>query len=322
MTGDERYAEMVARVQAERHGRPVTMNLALAVNPHNPYIVAKALAAEGLAVFPVRGKEPLTVHGVYSASCDVNVLARMRWRDADGCGFATGEVNGVDVLDVDVRPATPQGDREGPSDNGRNGFAALAQRGLALPETLTAQTPHDGKHFFLQHVAGSKSHDLCGGVEWFSDRKLVVIPPAPGRVWLNRAEIAEAPDSLKAAVRAARHNHDDGRHSPGPFVQSYAPSANREVPRDIWFAITDGMPNAEPRARRQVRGLWRNLADKRQRRNDALNYTAWKFRTFVTTGDLDRQVAAQLLWLACQVNGYLAKDGLNVVKEVITRVLA
>jgi hypothetical protein len=105
-------------------------------------------------------------------------------------------------------------------------------------------------------------------------------------------------------------------------LKPYDRLPNREVPRDIWFAITDGMPSAEPRARRQVRGLWRVLADKRQHRNDALNYTAWKFRTFVTIGDLDRQVAAQLLWLACQANGYLAKDGLAVVKEVINRVLA
>jgi hypothetical protein len=165
MTGDERHVQMVARVQAERNGRPVTMNLALGADARIPYLVAKTLAVQGLAIFPVRGKEPLTAHGVYSASCDLNRLVRMRWRDADGCGFATGEVNGIDVLDIDVRPP---GDREGFShDDGKDGFAALAQRGLALPETLTAQTPHDGKHFFLQHVVGSKSHDLCGGVEWF-----------------------------------------------------------------------------------------------------------------------------------------------------------
>ena len=39
------------------------------------------------------------------------------------------------------------------------------------------------------------------------------------------------------------------------------------------------------------------------------------------SADLDREVAARLLWLACEANGYLAKDGAEVVKEVITRVL-
>jgi hypothetical protein len=42
---------------------------------------------------------------------------------------------------------------------------------------------------------------------------------------------------------------------------------------------------------------------------------------FVATGDLDRQAAAKLLWRACEANGYLAKDGAGVVKEIITRVI-
>jgi aminopeptidase N len=71
-----------------------------------------------------------------------------------------------------------------------------------------------------------------------------------------------------------------------------------------------------------LRGLWANLAAKRQRRNDGLNYTAWQFAKFVEAGDLDQEVAAKLLWLACKTNGYVAKDGTEVVKEVITRVLA
>ena len=43
------------------------MMLTATANARNPYIVARALAVQGLAVFPVRGKEPLTAHGVYSA---------------------------------------------------------------------------------------------------------------------------------------------------------------------------------------------------------------------------------------------------------------
>src|SRR5215467_5585377 len=70
----------------------------------NPYFVARRLAAQGLAVFPVRAKQPLTKRGVYSATTDLDVLARMDgWRNADGCGLATGEVSGIDVLDVDLR---------------------------------------------------------------------------------------------------------------------------------------------------------------------------------------------------------------------------
>ena len=36
----------------------------------------------------------------------------------------------------------------------------------------------------------------------------------------------------------------------------------------------------------------------------------------------NREIAGKLLWLACEANGYIAKDGADVVKEVIKRVLS
>jgi hypothetical protein len=93
------------------------------------------------------------------------------------------------------------------------------------------------------------------------------------------------------------------------------------MPREIYLLIVRGMRGAEPYAQRRVRGLWANLAAKGSRRNDGLNYTAWQYSVFVATGDLNREAAAKLLWLACEANGYLAKDGADVVKEIITRVL-
>jgi hypothetical protein len=96
---------------------------------------------------------------------------------------------------------------------------------------------------------------------------------------------------------------------------------NTQVPREIYLLIIRGMRGAEPYVQRRVRGLWANLAAKAARRNDGLNYTAWQFSIFIECGDLNREVAAKLLWRACEANGYLAKDGAGVVKEVITRVL-
>ncbi len=81
------------------------------------------------------------------------------------------------------------------------------------------------------------------------------------------------------------------------------------------------MPRASAHAQRRVRGLWANLAAKRERRNDGLNYTAWQFSEFVRSGELDADIANKLLWLVCEANGYLAKDGPEIVREVINRVL-
>jgi hypothetical protein len=310
----------------------LTLRLAETADPRNPYIVGKRLAIQGLVVFPVRGKQPLTDDGVYSATCDLNILCRMNWRDADGCGLATGEVNDLDVLDVDVRLRS-LGDRERTPAvlDGVSGFATLTALG-PLPETLAASTPNGGNHYWFRHIAGSRSltsRTLGAGLEWFSDKKLVVVPPAPGRTWLDVAEVAQAPDWLKARVLAAsQRDRDDDRHFPsGPLVNKpdrqsqVADNTPREVPRDIYFLIVSGMPTAKLRVQRRVRGLWANLAAKCQRRNDGLNYTAWEFSQFIETGALNREVAGKLLWLACKANGYLAKDGPDVVREVITRVL-
>jgi len=120
------------------------------ISAPNPYLIAMTLAAQGLAVFPVRAKRPLTPKGVYSATSDLGLLASgpefPHHHDDDGGG-------GVD------------------------GLAALAALGPALPETLTAQTPSGGRHFYFRHIAGARSRKLCAdrSVEWFSTGKLVVV---------------------------------------------------------------------------------------------------------------------------------------------------
>src|SRR5262249_10292686 len=152
--------------------------------------------------------------------------------------------------------------------------------------------PRNGRHFYFRHVVGGRSRKLCGdgSVEWFSTGKLVVVPPAPGREWVNEAEIAEAPDWLKALVLTPRDNplhadHEGGFSGPlvtKPDLNSQAPNTDpdRQVPRDIYLLIISGMRSASAKQQRRVRGLWANLADKRDHRNDGLNYTAWQFSQF------------------------------------------
>jgi Bifunctional DNA primase/polymerase, N-terminal len=306
----------------------------LVTSARTPYSVAKTLALRGLAVFPVRSRRPLTARGFYSATADIHALPQLNWADADGVGMPTGEVSGIDVLDVDVRGirARIPEDRESPphiyGGEGRDGFAALATL-PPLPSTLSASTPRNGRHFYFHHVVGGRNRKLGdGSVEWFSTGKLVVVPPAPGRTWLNQARIAEAPDWFKALVTAPKpihpHNGDHGGGSSGPQVNEadlQGQDDDRQVPRQIYLLILRGMPTAKSQTQRRVRGLWKNLAEKTDHRNDGLNYTAWQFRQFVEAGDLKVEVASKLLRLACEANGYIDKDGPDVIDEMIDRVL-
>jgi hypothetical protein len=296
----------------------------------SPLDAAHVLARQGLPVFPVFGKTPLTPHGVYSASCDPNVFLGFDW-NGDGCGIATGSVSGIDVLDVDVRDshARPFVDRESSScpasalpAGGVDGFATLAALGT-LPETLAASTPSGGRHYWFRHIPGSRSKRLAAGLEWFSDKKLVVVPPAPGRAWLNDAPIAEAPDWLRQIVMGMGRQGDFS----GPPLNASASAKSavstdfgaRQVPKPIYFLMRVA---ANGRPQRRVMGLWSNLVAKRQRRNDGLNFTAYVMRELVTSGDLKVEGACALLWLACEANGYLAKDGDGVVRGTIIRGLA
>jgi hypothetical protein len=92
-------------------------------------------------------------------------------------------------------------------------------------------------------------------------------------------------------------------------------------PAHIYLLIIRGTRGASAQTQRRVRGLWANLAAKASHRNDGLNYTAWQFSEFIGSGDLNREAAAKLLWHACEANGYLKKDGADVVREIIRRVL-
>jgi hypothetical protein len=238
----------------------------------------------------------------------------------------TGEASGVDVLDVDIRLSHVGRENPPVGVGAVDGLAVLAQLGT-LPETRAASTPSGGRHYWFRHIEGSRNRTkLAPGLEWFSNGKLVVVPPAPGRAWICEAEIAEAPDWLRALVLTPTHHaHTVQRDFPGPLVTAAGEgslvTAQGSVPKPIYLLLLRGMRGASAQKQRRVRGLWLNLASKSQRRNDGLNFTAWKFSKFIDAGDLDQEIAGKLLWLACEANGYLKKDGADVVKEIIKRVL-
>src|SRR6516164_8858072 len=161
---------------------------------------------------------------------------------------------------------------------GMNGLATLATL-CPLPETRAASTPSGGRHYWFRHIVGGRNRTkLAPGLEWFSDGKLVVVPPAPGRAWICQAEIAEAPDWLREMVLTPTyHAHNDAgrRDFPGPLLT--AQGNGSVVPKPIYLLILRGMRGAKAQTQRRVRGLWANLAAKASHRNDGLNFTAWEF---------------------------------------------
>jgi len=299
------------------------IDLSAAASAPTPFIVAKTLAAQGLAVFPVRARQPLTPNGCYSATTDLGALLRMNWRNADGVGIPTGEVSGIDVLDVDVRegdgpPLEDQRFLSHPSlpHAGRDGFAVLAQLGT-LPATLTAQTPRNGRHYYFKHVSGGRSRKFGdGSVEWFSTGKLVVVPPAPGRAWLNRADIAPAPEWLrKMVLSGAREGMEGG--TPGPLVVAAPADAGFEVPKEIYHLILRMMREATPQQQRRARRIWNVVAAKREHRNDGLNWAAYRFRELVAEHAITAAGVCRLLVLVARANGYVAKDGAAATQATI-----
>jgi hypothetical protein len=287
------------------------------------FATALAFAERGFSVLPVGpNKVPWTDHGVYSATSDPSVFSRWDWKGA-ACAVATGEK--VEVLDVDVRGAVgalPLGGQGNPpacgGGGGVDGFATLKPLGLDwdLIQTLTlcARTPRGG-HAWWKPVSG-KSRTLGPGVEWFSKGKYVVVPPAPGREWLNNLPVAEAPEELKQLVLANHTHRDAGRNFLGPLM-SEAIASSSKVPKPIYFLILRLMPRASAREQRRAAGLFNVVAGKRSGRNNALNYVAWAFRELIAGNAIKASGAALLLVEACKANGYLAKDGEEAVRATI-----
>ena len=183
----------------------------------------------------------------------------------------------------------------------------------SLPPILT-QSPEVGATWF-KPVSG-KSRTLGQGVEWFSKGKYVVVPPAPGREWLNNLPVAEAPEELKQLVRTNHTHMDAGMDFLGPPM-SEAIASSSKVPKPIYFLILRLMPKAERRDQRTAAALFNMVALKRSGRNNALNYCAWALRELVEKGAIEASGACKLLIKACKANDYLAKDGEEAVRATI-----
>ena len=150
-------------------------------------------------------KHPCNRNGVKGATQDsAGVESLLRSGRLANVGLATGEVSGVDVLDID------------PRHGGDQSLMALVAQNGPLPSTVEAVTGGAGTHYFFQHVPRLKSGaNVAGpGIDHRADGGYVVAPPslhASGRpyVWKpghspDDMPLAVMPDWLAGSLQAKR----------------------------------------------------------------------------------------------------------------------
>jgi hypothetical protein len=248
------------------------------------------------AVLPMRGKKFYTRDGVSIATRDPNVITQWRW--AENVGMACGEPSHTDVFDVDDPEA----------------FAAAGFDLDALTaSTLAASTPSGGKHLFFE-FAGRRSRVFSWG-EWRSTRLAVVLPPAPGRKWLNDLTPQPAPPELMELVKQPIKSV--GGFSSFPLLVA----TGDELPKPIYKALLRAVPLGSGVCRRHQRwagSILRKLSAYRDARNAALMRATFDFRSIIADGLIAEADARSLLVMACSANGYLGKVGIGQVNATIS----
>ena len=261
--------------------------------PPNVEAALQYASRHGWAVLPMHKKKFYTRDGVRIATRDPNIIKQWGW--AENFGMACGEPSRTDVLDVDD-PATAGFDLD-----------ALSA------STLAATTPSGGLHLFFE-FAGLRSRVFPWG-EWRSTGLAVVLPPTPGRKWLNDLNPQPAPPELIELVKQPIKSV--GGFSSFPLLVA----TSDELPKPIYKALLRAMPLSPVLCRRHQRwagSILRKLIAYRDGRNGALMRATFDFRSIIADGLIAEADARSLLVMACSANGYLGKVGIGQVRATIS----
>ncbi|MFJ7738897.1 bifunctional DNA primase/polymerase [Lysinibacillus sp. NPDC097287] len=149
-----------------------------------------------LSIIPTKeGKAPMVDWKSYQEQY-ATPRQMYRWIDsgAKGIGLVTGKLNGIVVLDIDVK-------------EGKDGWSSIA--GKTIPETVQVKTQSGGTHFYFKYPTNldieiRSTVDMYGdlsGVDMRAEGGFVVMPFTPGYSWVankgfGEIEIAEMPEWL------------------------------------------------------------------------------------------------------------------------------
>ncbi|MFL5256619.1 MAG: bifunctional DNA primase/polymerase [Rhodopila sp.] len=172
---------------------------------------------------------------------------RALWRRGCGdlIGVATGEMSGIDVLDIDIKHETAV-----------RWWAAASKK---IPPTRTFRTNGGGWHVYFRHAPGVRNNtsklahgvDVRGdggyAVHWFSDgcECLDHAPIAPWPDWLLECVLWEPPRQLSPPSPPPRRGQG-GRGSRRDRRRSYGPASDRAI--DGVIQKISGAPEGERNA--------------------------------------------------------------------------
>ena len=157
--------------------------------PATSLVRALSLLDHGLPCFPCGiSKKPTTPRGFKDATCDPDALYEL-WKKHPGplVGIPTGEISGLDVLDIDGR-------------HGGDGW--LAEHKHRLPATRIHRTRSGGLHLLFQHWQGMRcsAGRIAAGVDVRATGGYVIWWPAAGLPVLSEMPVAAWPGWLCAQL--------------------------------------------------------------------------------------------------------------------------
>ncbi|WP_453992376.1 bifunctional DNA primase/polymerase [Bacillus nitroreducens] len=143
------------------------------IGSQNPTLQAAIAYSEllGWKVFPIfhKSKVPLTQHGFYDATSDVNQI--IKWytdNPGAGIGLPTGKLNDLVVMDID------------PRNGGDISVETLIGKYGGLPNTVKCLTPGGGEHYYFNYERSITKSKLAGysGIDIQGNGRYVVLPPS------------------------------------------------------------------------------------------------------------------------------------------------
>jgi len=228
---------------------------------------ALALGSEGRPCFPCRiDKSPATPHGFKDATADAKGL-RDLWRSHPGplVGVATGEISGIDALDLD------KGHPEA--------TVWWGQQRNRLPKTRTHRTRSGGLHLVFRHNHGIRctAGQIAPGIDTRGDGGYLIWWPAVGFPVLCDLSPVPWPAWLLDVLTVP--------------VTSREPCSNVRI--DTSRYASAALRNAAKRIATAFPG----------HRNNILNAEAYRIGRFVEAGLLNAQEVADALAAAAYAAG-------------------